>query len=318
LSNGTCSGNTSKKQYLQIEVEQIAIGGRDGVTGKRKSPRMALKSRIQDEILLLLSNESLHGYGIWNTVLENYPDMRLNTLYRWMNDLEARGLIEGTIEVGVRGPDRKVYFLTQDGRQRVFLLIKNAFKLMIDIYRKYRLFSTLHFSNLSQLSEITFSNSRALIAPFHQFLDSDYGLIQILFATMRGRRVDFIGRFQGISNIHPKPHAMKGNIQNLPVKKDVYGDIWLLGIPKRSSFSPSIEECKRTLMKGGTVFLAIPFLTPPIRMGPDFGSFISNSMMQIFPELELMEFHEIESIMKKHFRETGVLELGTLVFWGKK
>jgi DNA-binding PadR family transcriptional regulator len=279
---------------------------------------MALKSRVQDEILLLLSNEPLHGYSVWNSILDDYPEMRLNTLYRWMNDLEARGLIEGNIELGDKGPNRKVYFLTQDGRQRVFLLIKNAFKLMIDVYRRYRLFSALHFSNLSQLSEVNCSNSRALIAPFNQFLDFDYNLIQILIDTMRGRRVDIIGRLQGTSNMHPKPRIMSGNIQNLPAKKDVYGDIWLIGLPKRSSFSPSIEECKRTLMKGGTLFLAIPFLTPSVHTGLDFGSFISNSMMQISPELELMEFHEIESIMKEYFRETGVIEPGILVFWGKK
>jgi len=279
---------------------------------------MVLKSRIQDEILLLLSNESLHGYGIWSAILVDYPYMRLNTLYRWMNNLETRGFVEGNIEQGVKGPNRKVYLLTNDGRQRVLLLIRNAFKLIIDIYRKYQLFSALHFSNLSQLSEISFSNSRALIAPFNQFFDFDHNLLQILVDAMRGRRVDFVGRLQDISNVHPKPRILKGTIQNLPVKKDVYGDIWLLGVPKKSTFSPSIEECKRLLMRGGTLYLAIPFLLSSSDRAPVFGSFITNAMIHIFPELELIESHEIESIMQSFFRETGVLELGFPVVWARK
>jgi len=318
LSNGTCSENTSRKHSLRIDAEQVDSRVRDYGVGKRESPRMALKSRVQDEILLLLSNEFLHGYAIWNAVLRDYPDLRLNTLYRWMNDLETRGLVVGTIELGVRGPNRKVYSLTHNGRQRVFLLIRNAFKLVIDVYKKYQLFSALHFSNLSQFSEISFSNSRALIAPFDQFYDFDHNLLQILIDAMRGRRVDFVGRLQDISNIHPRPHILKGTIQNLPVKKDVYGDIWLLGIPKRRTFSTSIEECKRLLRRGGTLYLAIPFLISSNDRAPVFGSFITTAMIHIFPELELIEFHEIESIMKSHFRETGIFELGIPIVWAKK
>lgn len=318
MSNGSWAGETSKKQSHQFDTALKSFESQTDGVKTRTPSRINPKARVQDEILLLLSNKSLHGYSIWNIVLTDYPEMRLNTLYRWMNDLEARGLIDGIMEQGVRGPKRKVYDLTENGKLRVVFLIRNAVKLMTDIYRRYRLFSALHFSNVSQLAELAFSDSRALIASFSQFADFDFGILQSLVEAMRGRRIDFLGPVQGISKIHHKPRLLKGNIQSLSAKSEVYGDIWLIGVPRRSSFGPTMKECKRTLMKDGTLFLAIPFLISSCPSGSDFGSFMTNTLVEIFPELEIMEFCEIESILKNHFKEFGVLDFGIHVLWAKK
>lgn len=318
LSEGHCSENISKKHTPQLIVEPKAGIGQFNSVGRRTSHRTAGKMQIQDEILILLSSASLHGYGIWSIVSEDYPEIRLNTLYRWMNDLEAKGLIEGSMEDGIRGPNRKVYELTPFGRQRVVIQIRTAVKLIVDIYRRYKLFSALHFSNILQLADSALPNRRVLIAPFNRFLDFEHDLIQILIDTMRGRRVDFIGQFPGMLNMHPKPRTLRGSTQDLPVKNESYGEIWLCGLPKKSSFGLSVEECKRALVKGGMLYLAIPFLISSDHVGSDLGTFINNTLVQVFPELGLMEFREIEPIMKKYFEDTGVLDCRIHVFWAKK
>jgi len=318
VSIGHCSENISKKHTPPLTAEMKEVLGQLSGVERRTLHRTAGKTRIQDEILLLLSSAPLHGYGIWNIVLEDYPEMRLNTLYRWLNDLEARMLIEGITAEGIRGPNRKVYKLTSSGQQRVFLQIRNAIRLMVDIYRRYRLFSALHFSNILQLADSTFPNGRVLIAPFNQFLDFEHSLIQSLIDAMRCRRVDFIDRVPGLLKLHPRTRVLRGSTQDLPVKNESYGEIWLCGIPRKNSFGPSVEECKRVLIKGGTLYLAIPFLISLDLPGSDFGTFINNTISQVFPDLGLMEYHQVELIMKNYFEASGVLDCGIHVFWAKK
>lgn len=76
------------------------------------------------QILLALSKEALHGYGIQRAVLEQTDDgMHLwpATLYRSLTALEEGGLIEQT-ETPEGEPDderRQYYALTAEGRRRL-------------------------------------------------------------------------------------------------------------------------------------------------------------------------------------------------------
>ncbi|MDX1647020.1 MAG: helix-turn-helix transcriptional regulator [Longimicrobiales bacterium] len=76
------------------------------------------------QILLALSKEALHGYGIQRAVLEQTDEgMHLwpATLYRSLAALEEGGLIEQS-ETPVGEPEderRQYYVLTSEGRRRL-------------------------------------------------------------------------------------------------------------------------------------------------------------------------------------------------------
>lgn len=318
LSDGECSGNTRKRYAHQLAIEPAVTGTKLGHVRRDESVRTRAKACVQDEILIMLSDVSLHGYGIWNIILERYPDMRLNTLYRWMNDLESQGLIEARIKQGVRGPDRKVYTLTNEGQKRIKQLTRDAIRLMVDVYRRYRLFSAQYFNNIQRAAAWSNSKGRVLIAPFQRFLDIESSLIRSLVDDMVGRPIDFVGHIPGIPNRKPRPRILKGCIRDLPVRNEIYDEVWLWGMPKRGGFIPSVDECRRVLVKGGILCLAIPFLTTSDYVSPGFATFITNSIAQVFPELELMELNEVESILSGSFEDTGILEFGIHVIWARK
>lgn len=79
-----------------------------------------LDKLLQPNILTLLSKQNLHGYSIIQA-LENQSFIQGgkadNTgIYRTLTNLEEKGLIQFEWELESTGPAKKVYHITQEGR----------------------------------------------------------------------------------------------------------------------------------------------------------------------------------------------------------
>ena len=71
-------------------------------------------------VLAVLSNQSLHGYGIAREVERLSNDalsMREATLYPALRVLEQDGLIAGEWQRQTKGADRKIYTITNSGKK---------------------------------------------------------------------------------------------------------------------------------------------------------------------------------------------------------
>lgn len=67
----------------------------------------------------------IHGYGIIKRIYEmsgGYITVRAGTVYPILRNLEDKGLVVHDAEGSIRGPGRKVYSLTDDGREAVGML----------------------------------------------------------------------------------------------------------------------------------------------------------------------------------------------------
>ncbi len=64
----------------------------------------------------------IHGYGIIQCIhelTEGYMEVLAGTVYQILRNLEEIGLVTHDAERSVRGPESKVYQLTEDGREAV-------------------------------------------------------------------------------------------------------------------------------------------------------------------------------------------------------
>lgn len=71
-------------------------------------------------VLAVLNKQPLHGYGIAREVKllsDNALILKEAALYPALRVLEQDGLVEGQWQPQEKGPDRKVYTLTDKGRQ---------------------------------------------------------------------------------------------------------------------------------------------------------------------------------------------------------
>lgn len=74
-------------------------------------------------LLLLLKSEAAHGYQLIEKLsgLDYFKEMPdAGVIYRHLRKLEQEQMIESTLEAGGGGPARKVYSLTEKGRDCLY------------------------------------------------------------------------------------------------------------------------------------------------------------------------------------------------------
>ena len=73
---------------------------------------------IEPCILLLLSKNPSHGYGLLEGLEKHCGEkVDIGNLYRTLRRMEMRGWIESSWDKNEAGPDRRVYSITQDGKE---------------------------------------------------------------------------------------------------------------------------------------------------------------------------------------------------------
>lgn len=85
---------------------------------------------MDDELLLLglLSGSAMHGYQLNEVIEQRLPllsTLKPSTAYSRLDRLAREGLVEATVERVGRRPERKVYALTDGGRERFLELLRD-------------------------------------------------------------------------------------------------------------------------------------------------------------------------------------------------
>lgn len=78
------------------------------------------KGSTQVLVLSLLAQEPMYGYQIAKELerrSEGYFDFKEGTLYPLLHRMEKEGLVKGEWQVVEKGPSRKYYSITPEGRQ---------------------------------------------------------------------------------------------------------------------------------------------------------------------------------------------------------
>lgn len=82
-----------------------------------------MATKVETAVLGLLAEEPMHGYDL----LERYRDRSMGfwtelsraSVYQVLKRLEREGLISGKAQEGREGPDRRVFRITRQGRDRL-------------------------------------------------------------------------------------------------------------------------------------------------------------------------------------------------------
>jgi PadR family transcriptional regulator PadR len=95
-------------------------------------------------ILLLLKEEPTHGYGLLKKLSQLgvvSPDMDPSPIYKMLRWFEEMGLVVSERERGERGPDRKVYRITEAGDESLAFfasLVEKAGEIISWFQDKYK------------------------------------------------------------------------------------------------------------------------------------------------------------------------------------
>ena len=185
------------KQETLDDIWKIGCANTKIVSNKMGSlesvtPFGITKEYIQNQIIILLSNSPLHGYEIWNRITQTYGDIRLNTLYRWLRDLEERKMIVNTLHSNPRGPDRKVYILTHFGKRYLTHLVGDSMNLVLETYSKYMFFAAINLTNFFEEIDPGIIESRILYGNFRHLSYHDYYIINYITNKLVSHKLDIL------------------------------------------------------------------------------------------------------------------------------
>ena len=92
-------------------------GGHGGGPRRRWGRRLRI---VEPMLLLLLSQEPQHGYGLSDKLASEFrlADLPAQTVYRALQDMEEQGWISAAWDLqSEQGPPRKVYTITDHGKE---------------------------------------------------------------------------------------------------------------------------------------------------------------------------------------------------------
>lgn len=79
-----------------------------------------LKGLMDGVILKVISKEETYGYEIYETLqIIGFSYFAEGSLYPLLLRLERKGLIKGVKKTSSTGPDRKYYYLTEEGKEEM-------------------------------------------------------------------------------------------------------------------------------------------------------------------------------------------------------
>lgn len=101
-----------------------------------KNSKPQIKGFLIPCLLMLLNKESTHGYQLLEALsrlnyYSNIPDP--GVIYRHLRKLEKEELIDSVLEEGVGGPARKVYSITESGKESLNSWYKGLTDLKVSI-----------------------------------------------------------------------------------------------------------------------------------------------------------------------------------------
>jgi len=120
------------------------------------------KLSLGNALLGLLNYRSMTGYDLKKTfdnTIDFFWSAQMSQIYRELNNLEQKGLVLSKIEAQEKRPDRKVYQLTEEGRN-TFLNWLNKFPNQLSQNNRSRFLMRVFFSSKIKLDELSFEITR--------------------------------------------------------------------------------------------------------------------------------------------------------------
>jgi len=117
---------------------------------------------LGNALLGLLNYRSMTGYDLKKTfddTIDFFWSAQMSQIYRELNTLEEKGLVQSKIEPQEKRPDRKVYQLTEKGRE-AFLGWLTKFPNRLSHQKRSRFLMRIFFSSRIKLEELSFEIKR--------------------------------------------------------------------------------------------------------------------------------------------------------------
>ena len=275
---------------------------------------------VQDEILAILAEGPSYGYEIIKHLENGRGEIRLNTVYRWLSEMENRHLVESELCSGSSGPSRRVYRLAVRGRRRVRGLFKNAVSLVLQLYDEYRYYSMGGLAAILDGSEVEYSGGKILLSGVPRLIERDLELARFLVSRSDKGQIRTVGDSTVLAGSGINYHVHDGTLCDISAPSRYFQEVWICGVPRLEILNTALPEVKRVLNVGGTmrVVSSRVYFDEPTEHRLD--DFLIMSAIHLFPSLGIVDAKTLLSEIEAVFGNCSGQEIfqGVGLFRGEK
>ncbi len=257
---------------------------------------MSIKVQVQNQILLILDQQACHGYEIRRRLAPRVGDIEITTLYRWLHEMEKKGLVASHQQPGPHGPNRRVYQLGERGERALRHLLRDSLDVVLHFYDEYRRSLLEQQFNLSELPRGQPPPGPTLAGILTPYYGYERQFFEFQLWRMNGEPLYVLGDVKLVGHRKDQIKHVEGDPWDVASQGNRFGEVWILGVPPREKLPRTVVEVKRILKPGGFFRMNVPFAFFDEPQTPTLDAFIRVTASHLFPELGIFEGSELQHI----------------------
>jgi len=262
---------------------------------------------MERTILKIFGGNELHGYEITRILAQQGVEIELSRLYRILNAMQKKGLLNDRWEKSRLGPRRRMYSISDEGEKALNEILLEAIDTVHSFYGKYlqSLFPRVNVVGdiIGLLSEGLGGQERIAL------LTDKYSIIHEIIVSrlqeqIHGGMVYVVKPSMLDININlENVSTMNGSYNDIPFKNGFIDRLMVVNLPNKDILEESAGEWRRVIKNDGRVAIVTPTILVQNQDDPlTIGDFVEMHEHQIIEKEEHIEREVLMSTLENIFQ----------------
>lgn len=261
---------------------------------------------LKRAILLMLRNDEFYGYDINRRLAQQDMSSNISRLYGILNEMQKDRLLRDRWERSKEGPRKKMYSLTDKGREALNEILLDAISTVHLFYGDY--LKSL-FPRVDVFGEIMGVLTNGLNeGDSTAYISHDFsGINQVLIRSIRKTNPQgklYLIKPSGLdfSIDMENTNIIDGVYHDLPFKDDFIDRLVVIGVPTPETLVESTKEWSRVVKDGGRLTVITPSILIQEHEEPmTIGDYVEKYEHQIIEKGSILDPEKFISSLRSNF-----------------
>jgi PadR family transcriptional regulator PadR len=274
---------------------------------------------LKKAILLMLRNNELYGYDINRRLAQQDMSSNISRLYGILNEMQKDRLLMDRWERSKEGPRKKMYSLTDKGREALDEILLAAISTVHLFYGDYlrSLFPKVDvFGNILNVLTEGMEQGDNLGYISNSFSGINQVLLKSLHAKNPSGKLYLIKPDSlGLNTDLENANVFDGTYNDLPFKDDFIDRLIVIGVPTPETLVESTKEWRRVIKEGGRLTIVTPTILIQEHEEPmTIGDYVEKHEHQVIEKGSLIDHELFMSSLRDNFSEVVEREATHMTF----
>jgi PadR family transcriptional regulator PadR len=270
-------------------------------------------NELRRTILKMFGSSELYGYDVNRRLALQGVNVELSRLYRVLNDMKKEGLLDDRWERSRHGPRKKMYSVSEKGREALNEILLEAIATVHSFYGKYlmSLYPDINVfgdvlgllaeglegqEKIAYLTSKYFGSHELIVSRLKEMIPE--GRIYIV----KPETVDIDVNLENV-------YVHTGSYDDIPFKNGFVDRLILIDLPNKDVVKEAAKEWKRVIHEKGMLSILTPTILIQRHDDPlTIGDFVEKHEHQIIEKGELVEREYLMSTLEGLFQKVAERE----------